>query len=166
MTEVLPLRYEGNGVFRCLHPTRIKMDDGEVHGWQMAEHRSPETHRHYFACIRNAWANLSEDKAERFKSPEHLRHHALVMTGFGRVSEMVFRSNAEAIKAALLMSEMDTYAVVNIGGIDGNVVTVGRADSQSMRAMGKERFAASKEAVLNFISTLLGTDVTELEEAA
>ena len=40
MSVTYPLRYEGGGLFRCLHPNRIKLDIGEVHGWQMAENRS------------------------------------------------------------------------------------------------------------------------------
>jgi hypothetical protein len=166
MTDVLPMRYMGEGMFKCLRPRQIRLEVGDVSGWQMAEHRSAESHRHYFSCIRNAWINLPDDLADRLPSPEHLRHHALVKTGFGKISEMAFKGNPEAIRAAAVMSEMDTYAVVNVSG---PVVTIGRAESQSMKAMGKARFQESKEAVLNYISQLIGTDAATLgrqEQAA
>lgn len=163
MSTVYPFRYEGGGVFRCLRPTAITLEAGSVHGWQMAEHRSPETHKHYFAIIKDAWANLPEAIAGEFPSPEHLRKWALVRAGYADITKMTLPTNADAVNAAGLMTKMDHFAVVEISG---RVVTVGRAHSQNTRAMGKQAFAESKEAVFNIISALIGADVTAMEQAA
>ena len=82
MSDTFPLLYEGNGLFRCLHPKRVKLDVGAVHGWQLAEHRSKASHDHFFAIINEAWKNLPEDMGDDFPSPEHLRKWALIKSGF------------------------------------------------------------------------------------
>ena len=64
---------------------------------------------------------------------------------------------ATAIAAAALMQAMDTYAICQV---EGRTVTVWRATSQSVRAMGAKEFAESKNKVLDFISQLIGADVT------
>jgi hypothetical protein len=79
MSETFPLLYEGNGLFRCLHPKRVKLDVGAVHGWQMAENRSSESHRHFFAVVNEAWRNLPEDLADDFPSPEVGAHQGGVL---------------------------------------------------------------------------------------
>ena len=61
-------------------------------------------------------------------------------------------SRAEALRLAAFIRPMDEYAVVSASEA---VVTVWTAQSQSLRAMGKERFKASKDAVLAAIETML-----------
>lgn len=163
MSAVIPFRYEGNGMFRCLRPGKIDLEIGEIRGWQIVEHRSDKSHRHYFAVIREAWGNLPEHIADDFKSPEHLRKWALVETGYADVTQMVLPTNADAVRAAALMTAMDGYAVI---GVSERVVTIARAHSQSEKAMGRTEFQESKDAVIDRISRLIGTDATELRKAA
>lgn len=163
MTDVLPMRYEGGGVFRCLHPKRIKLDPGEVHGWAMAEHRSKASHDHFFACINEAWKNLPEDMADDFPSPEHLRKWALIKAGFCSETRIVCANNSEAMTLATKAKAMDKFAIV---AIDGKTVTIWTADSQRKDAMGRQRFQEAKEKALHIISQLIGTDAAALRAAA
>lgn len=125
--------------------------------------RSPETHRHYFACIRRAWESLPDELAAQYPSPEHLRKFALIHSGFCTKVQHVCKSEAEAHRLAAAIKPYDTYQLVMV---DGPIVTVWHALSQDHRSMDKARFAASKEAVLRWIGDLIGADPTELRSAA
>jgi hypothetical protein len=163
MSETFPLLYEGNGLFRCLHPKRVKLDVGAVHGWQIAENRSSESHRHFFAVVNEAWRNLPEDLADDFPSPEHLRKWALIKAGFCSETRIVCANNSEAMTLATKAKSMDKYAVV---AIDEKTVTIWTADSQRRDAMGRQAFQEAKERALHLISNLLGVDLTILRQEA
>lgn len=163
MSDTFPMLYEGNGLFRCLHPKRVKLDVGAVHGWQMAEHRSKASHDHFFAIINEAWKNLPEDMADDFPSPEHLRKWALIKAGFCSETRIACANNNEAMTLATKAKAMDKYSIV---AIDGKAVTIWTADSQRRDAMGRQAFQEAKERALHIISNLLGTDITILKEAA
>ena len=163
MSDTFPLLYEGNGLFRCLHPKRVKLDVGAVHGWQMAEHRSKASHDHFFAIINEAWKNLPEDMGDDFPSPEHLRKWALIKAGFCSETRIACANNSEAMTLATKAKAMDKYSIV---AIDGKAVTIWTADSQRRDAMGRQAFQEAKERALHIISNLLGTDITILKEAA
>lgn len=163
MSDTLPLRYEGNGIFRCLHPKRLKLDVGEVHGWQMAEHRSAKSHDHFFACVNEAWKSLPEERADDFPSPEHLRKWSLIKAGFCSETRIVCANNGEAMTLAAKAKAMDKYAVI---AIDGKAVTIWTADSQRKDAMGRQQFQEAKDKALHIISQLIGTDAATLRDAA
>jgi hypothetical protein len=163
MSETFPLLYEGNGLFRCLHPKRVKLDVGAVHGWQMAEHRSKSSHDHFFACVNEAWKNLPEDMADDFPSPEHLRKWSLIKAGFCSETRIVCANNSEAMTLATKAKSLDKYSVV---AIDEKAVTIWTADSQRRDAMGRQAFQEAKERALHIISNLLGVDLTILRQEA
>lgn len=163
MSDTLPMRYEGDGLFRCLHPKRVKLAVGEVHGWQMAEHRSKASHDHFFACVNEAWKSLPEDMADDFPSPEHLRKWSLIKAGFCSETRIACANNSEAMSLATKAKAMDKYSIVNL---DGKVVTIWTADSQRKDAMGRKLFQEAKERALDIISQLIGTDAATLKEAA
>lgn len=164
MSETFPLLYEGDGLFRCLHPKRVKLEVGAVHGWQIAENRSSESHRHFFAVVNEAWRNLPEDLADDFPSPEHLRKWALIKAGFCSETRIVCANNSEAMTLATKAKSLDKYSVV---AIDEKAVTIWTADSQRRDAMGRKTFQEAKERALHIISNLLGVDFTILlKEAA
>ena len=58
---------------------------------------------------------------------------------------------------------MDEYAIVTVSG---PVVRKFTAKSQSISAMGKKDFQASKQAVLDFLSGSIGVDTGTLAENA
>jgi len=163
MSDTLPMRYEGGGVFRCLHPKRVTLDVGAVHGWQMAEHRSKSSHDHFFAIVNEAWKSIPEEMADDFPSPEHLRKYALIKAGFCSETKIVCANNSEAMTLATKAKAMDKYAVV---AIDGKAVTIWTADSQRRDAMGRQAFQEAKERAIHIISNLLGIDAITLQEAA
>lgn len=160
---MIALQYMGEGEFRTTsksHAARCDKDlvIGEVSRWEPVHERSLDSHRHYFACINNAWANLPEALADEYPSPESLRKRALIKCGYCDMTKIVCRTNADALAVAALVTAMDEFALVNVSD---NVVTVWRAHSQAMRAMGKAKFQESKDRVLHWISQLIGADVTE-----
>src|ERR1700679_2297785 len=69
---------------------------GEVVSMAPVDERSSPSHRHYFACIRQAWVNLPEPHAARFASEEHLRKYALIKAGYRNERSIVCASPAEA----------------------------------------------------------------------
>lgn len=163
MSDVLPMRYEGEGMFRCLHPKRVKLEPGEVHGWQMAENRSAKSHDHFFACVNEAWKSLPEEMADDFPSPEHLRKWSLIKAGFCSETRIVCANNSEAMTLATKAKVMDRFSLV---AIDGKTVTIWTADSQRKDAMSRKAFQEAKERALHIISELIGTDAASLREAA
>ena len=155
MSATLPCRWTGDS-FEPLPGFRKRADAafvvGMVYHMEPVEERTAKSHRFYFACINEAWQSMPDDFAERFPTPDHLRKFALIKAGFADSRQIVAASRAEALRLASFIRPMDEYAVVSVSDA---VVTVWTAQSQSMRAMGKERFKASKDGVLAAIETML-----------
>ena len=126
---------------------------GERYRMAPYEERSVQTHNHFFACLHEAWQNLPEHLAERFRTVDHLRKYALIKGGFRDERSVVCASKAEAARIASFIEPMDDYAIVTARAA---VVTVYTAKSQSRRAMGKDEFQKSKDAVLEIVSGLIG----------
>jgi hypothetical protein len=159
MTAAIPpmsFRWMGD----CMVPLRPRDADrfyvvGEV--YRLVEHqdRSQASHNHYFACIAEAWNNLSDDWAARLPTPEHLRKHALIKAGYADKETFVASSKAEALRiAGFIRPPADHYVIITV---DGPIVTRWTAHSQSQRAMGKKTFEESKQAVLRICAELIGT---------
>jgi hypothetical protein len=125
------------------------------------QERSSRSHAHYFASVGNAWSNLPDHIAAQFPTAEHLRKHALIRTGFRDERSIACSSKAEALRLAAFIKPMDEYAIVTVSG---PLVSVYTAKSQSCRAMGKQDFQRSKDAVLAFLDELLGIGRGETEK--
>ena len=138
---------------------RQQFGEGEIVTLAIAEERSQETHNHYFACIRAAHDNLPDPLRPRFPTTTHLRKHALIMCSYANVDERVYASEAQARRALAMERKRDEYAVCYI---NKNAVTALTAKSQSREAMGARVFQESKQAVLDYLSDLIGVSVTEL----
>lgn len=136
---------------------------GQSYVLSEVEERSSASHRHFFSLVREAWMNLPEALAERFPSAEHLRKYALVKAGYRDERSIACASKAEAQRVGAFVKPMDDYAVVVIFEATVMVYT---AKSQSVRAMGKADFQASKEAVLGALADMIGVDVTTLQRQA
>lgn len=128
-----------------------------------SEERSMTSHRGYFAQVKEAWKNLAEEFDGRFPTAEHLRSWALVQTGYATESTFVMDNEAEAKNLAISLRRMSPMAVLRVSG---NVVQHFEAESQSVHAMKKERFEASKKAVLDLVSSMARTTPTELRRNA
>ena len=168
MTAPIPCVWTGRA-YEPVSARFLKLADeqhgqGEVVNLAPVEDRSAASHRHYFAAIREAWMNLPEHLADRYPTPESLRHAALNRAGHCDVETFVASSKAEAMRMAgfLRSGVRDGVEVV----VNGAAITRLTPHSQSTKAMGKETFEASKEAVLNTISKLIGVRTADLHEAA
>jgi hypothetical protein len=170
MTAPLQLRYEGEGEFRVLSDYWAARADkeftvGEV--YKMVEHheRSDNSHRHFFASIKNAWDNLPDTLLDEYPTPEHLRKKGLVACGYADHRDHVCATKQEARKLRAFIKPLDDYAIVECRE---NVVRVYTAKSQSVKAMGARDFQESKQKILDWLDALLGVEpgATAKSEAA
>ena len=162
----LPYVWDGAG----LHPlpafakaAAASFAVGEVVALAPAELRSSPSHRHYFACVREAWVNLPEEQAARFPTDEHLRKYCLIKAGYRDERQVVCASRAEARRIAAFVRPIDDYSVVLV---EGPVILQFTAKSQSAPAMSKAEFQASKDAVLGLLAEMIGVEPTALARAA
>lgn len=163
----IPMVYEGDGVFRALPAYRARAAElygqGEIVAMVPHEERSSASHAHYFAVIREAWLSLPEDRTAEFPTPESLRKKALIKAGFRDERTIVCASHAEALRVAAFIRPIDEYSIVSVAG---STVVQLTAKSQSMKAMGKETFQASKDGVLGVLADLCGVEPAALSDRA
>jgi len=136
---------------------------GEEHAVAISEERSMSSHRGYFAQIKEAYDNLAEEYANGFPSPEHLRAAALVEAGYCTEANYVMDSPKEAKALGIALRRMSPLAIIRISG---NVVKHFEAESQSCAAMKREKFEASKRAVLQIVASMARTTPAELKKNA
>ena len=132
---------------------------GEKYVLVEQQDRSMNSHRHYFAAVREAWQNMPEHLAEQFPTSEHLRKYALIKSGYYDAHSIVCASKTEALRVAAFIKPMDEFAVVTVQRAQ---VTRYTAQSQSMRAMGKKVFQESKDKVLAVTADMLGVEPKSL----
>lgn len=135
---------------------------GERYRLEVIEERSAKTHRHYFAALKEAFDNLPDAVAQNFSDVESLRKFALCMTGYCNDFAIACASAAEARRTLVTVKNLDSFAVATI---DGSIVRVRTAKSQSTKEMGKEAFQASKSAVLSYVAGMLGVTAGDLSQA-
>lgn len=161
----IPCQWDGE-VFKPVGRWSIQADRhfvvGQVYPLEVREARSHASHAHYFAAISEAHKNLPDEAAERLPTPDHLRRFALIKTGYRDERTITCNSRAEALRVAGFVRPMDEFALVVVAGSSVSVFT---AKSQSMRAMDKATFQRSKDDVLAYIATMLGTTARELAES-
>lgn len=151
------------------HHARSQCEDrlgaGEVVRLDLDPERSGKSHRHQFAFVRTAWANLPEDikDAPYAKSEETLRKHALIETGFCDVEVIAVDTpqRAERVAASVsnLAHKLHGYAITKTSDA---VVYCYTPQSQSMKAMGGQRFQDSKTAILDWMAALIGVSSDDL----
>lgn len=158
MTPVY-LRYQGEGQFEPVNKRQATECDkrfviGEAYPMDEAYQRSVKTHGHQFAFVHDAWVNLPEEyaRAPFAASPEHLRKFALISTGWCDTQAYVCSSHAEALRWAANIKPLDEFSIVTV---KASTVLRHTAKSQSMRAMGRDDFKASKDAIMDWIEDLI-----------
>lgn len=166
MSAPLPFQWDGEAM--RVRPSFQKRADelfcvGETYTMEVLEERSAASHRHYFAAINEAWANLPDHLAEQYPTSEHLRKGALIRAGYRDERSIVCASRAEALRVAAFVKPLDTYALVTVTEA---VVRVFTAQSQSQRAMGKDLFLKSKADVLETLAAMIGVQTATLHEHA
>jgi hypothetical protein len=162
----IPMRWDGDG-FVPLSPKWSAEADrryviGEVYRVDIVEDRSDVSHRHEFAWLREAWANLPEELADIYPSPEALRKRALIEAGYFDETIVDAGTNAAAIRVAAAFRAREEFAHVVVRG---PLVAIRTAKSQSRRAMGRADFQASKTAIMEIVAQMLGVSATMLRQS-
>ncbi|MCV2449399.1 antitoxin family protein [Paracoccus sp. DMF] len=161
-------RFE-DGTLRLLANNLPDLAQGELVTVIIERGRSLNSHRHQFAFVREAWQNLPEhlQSVPWAETPETMRKHALIATGFHQSYTLDCGANATAqrIKAQLVRAEAraEGYA---IGQVRGPILTIWTPESQSMRSMGGKRFQESKTAILDWMAAQIGVTASALRGAA
>lgn len=125
--------------------------------------RSDATHKHEFAWLREAWANLPEQYAELYPSPEHLRKRALIQAGFYNEQIVDAGTNAAAVRVAAAFRAYDDFCMAVVRG---PIVAVRTAKSQSRRNMRAAEFQKSKTAIMEVVAEMIGVPPADLEKNA
>jgi hypothetical protein len=140
--------------------------EGRRYWLEEASERSWISHRHEFAWIGEAWANLPENLADLYPTPEHLRKRALIQAGFYDETIIDAGSKAAALRMAAYARGADEFAAVFVRG---PLVIVRKAKSQRMHGhdrMPKDEFERSKAAIMEVIAEMIGVSPERLKGAA
>ena len=136
---------------------------GEVFVIDPEQERDMNSHRHYFAQLKEAWKTLPEKLEKKYPTENIFRKKLLIETGYCHESETVCDTARDAATIAAFMAPLDPAAVITV---HGNVIKKYVAESQSVPAMGKERFQKSKWAVLELAASLIEVTPKQLEKNA
>jgi hypothetical protein len=117
----------------------------------------------YFAAVREAWLNLPEHLAGSFLTPEQLRKWALVKCGYADEQSVVLESMLDALRYCNYLTRAKPNSVVVC---KGNALKIWTARSQKRKVMKPQEFKESANAVLDLLSDMIGTRVTELKRNA
>lgn len=138
-------------------PLKIRIDED-------IEVRSERSHNHQFAEINDMFQNLPEShKHEPYAAnADCFRKHGLIMEGYCDVYGIVCATHKDACDAAphIAKSERKLHGYA-LATVKGNVIAIKTPHSQSMRAMGKDKFQESKDAVLGWARHLVGLTIPE-----
>jgi hypothetical protein len=154
MKQEISVTWDGE----ALRPTRSKDADamlviGEKYTVSFMDQRSAQSHRFYFADLQNAYDTLPENIAAQFENVEHFRARGLIECGFYNQREFICSSRREADRIVKFLSTGAGYAVFSVTHC---AIVERTPKSQSMRAMGKADFEASKRAVLEWAWGMVG----------
>lgn len=162
MSKVIALcRWNDDEVFEPVRQVRKRLASimvvGQEYVVEAVEHhpRDMVMHRGYFAELKELWLTLPEEIADAFPSPDHLRKHLLIKTGYHTLTSFVADTEAKATEIAAFTESIDEFAVVTI---DGCVVNVYRARSQSVPEMSHPEFRESRHKVLDAAYDMCGLD--------
>lgn len=173
MTTLYPVRFmwTNDHVMRPMERfaslARKQFQVGEVYSLEVREARSSASHAHYFACVDDAWENLSPEQTEQFKTSDHLRGWALIETGFYIEEVTECGTHEEALHVAAITRRLfnrkapELYIEIRV---KGNIVVERYPRSQALQAMDKDEFQRSKTAVLNLLADSIGVTRKELEQ--
>jgi len=137
--------------------------DGEIVTFERHEERSEASHGHMFVWLHEAWLQLPENLISEYPTERSLRSKALIRTGFCHETDYVCETKRDAAIIAGYIKQTDPYSIVDVRG---NIIKKLSAKSQSRSSMNKKEFQTSKEAVLGFVSELIGVTPDQLREHA
>lgn len=149
-------------------PLRPKLADetfvvGQTYWLEEEQPRNMAAHRAKFANLRDLWQTLPEHLQGEFPSPESLRARALIDAGYCTNRQIDAGSKAGAERVAAYVKGDKPFAAVVTRG---TIVVIREPESQSVKAMGAERFKASMQAVETIILGLIGTTREDADASA
>lgn len=127
--------------------------------------RTKRSHNHQFAFVKTALENLPESLAHMpyATNTETLRKHALIATGYCDTSMLAVGCPRRALRTVAFVNKMaHAQHGYSLTQAEGSVVYCHTAHSQKVKAMGKERFQESKQAILEWLADLIGVKPEEL----
>lgn len=134
---------------------------GEVFKIDPEQERDMNSHRHYFAQLKEVWKNLPERLESKYPTDEIFRKKLLIECGYFHESEIVCDTARDAATVAAFMAPLDPSAVITVRK---RVIRKYVAKSQSVAAMGRREFQASKWAVLDAAAALIEVTPKQLEK--
>lgn len=111
--------------------------------------------KRFFACLRDAHANLRPEHLQRWPDSEALRKSALISVGHCDVATICAGSKKAAIEFSTYLHSRDRYCLVMVSG---DVLMVYTARSMSRRMLPKKEFMEVAEKVFAFIAGQTGID--------
>ena len=161
-----PLRFPWNGqamVPQWSGVAKRQFTKGETYLLELVRERSYRSHAHYFAALHEGWVNLPDHLAMKFPNAEALRKYLLIRCGYRETRTIACKDRAEARRMAAFIRPLDSYAIVTTSDA---IVEVHTARSQSTKAMTRDEFQKSKDAVLDALGDMIGVDRRALEDNA
>jgi hydrogenase maturation factor len=171
MTTKSPVTFTWNGASMAMVPQQRQhwlcnkqFADGQVYDLIEHEERSTSSHNHFFAAVHEAWKNLPEVHAKRFKTSEHLRKWALIHTGYANETMMTLETPAEAMRVAAIFANDPgfEFAVLAVSESVVRIYTAKTQKATGKDSMGKEDFQKSKQEVLETVAEMIGVTVEAL----
>lgn len=153
---VIPCRWTGDSlapINRFHNIANAHFVVGEVYNIAVVEQRSMKSHAHLFASVTEAWRNLPERLDSEFPTEDHFRKRGLIQCGFFYQQEIACATRAEAVRWMEILRKRDQHAVYSISG---NIIVERIAKSQSLKAMAKDEFERSHQALVEWAWGLVG----------
>lgn len=141
------------------------LGEGQVVTLDIDPDRSGKSHRHQFAFVHTAWMNLPEHHLGKpyAATADTLRKYALICTGHCDTQLIACGTEERADRMAGVVlttaSRLNGYAIAEVSG---PLVSVFTPHSQSLKAMGGERFKRSKQDILEHLADMIGVQPKEL----
>lgn len=136
---------------------------GERYKLAVHEERSGASHRHWHACIDEAFNNLPDHMAKRFATVEHYRKYLLIRAGHYTELADVCDSYEDATRTVMMARKLDDYAIAHT---EGKVVTIYRAKSTSYKELSGPEAQKVKQRTLELAAADIGVTVEELARNA
>lgn len=150
---------EGKDVAYC----QFMFGAGQVFIIDPEQERDMNSHRHYFAALKEAWKNLPEELERKYPTEDIFRKKLLIETGYFHMDEIICDTARDAATVAAFMAPLDPSTTIVVRG---NCIRKFTARSQSIQAMGREEFQKSKWDVLNLAASLIHVTPKELKNNA
>ena len=122
--------------------------------------------KRFFACLRDAHANMRPEHLQRWPDSEALRKGALIAVGHCYVATICAGSKKAAFEFSTYIHSRDRYCLVTVSG---DVLMVYTARSMARRMLQKKQFMEVADKVFAYIASVTGIDPaqsTEGREAA